>query len=935
MAAAVPLAIGEGAVLAAEGVEVGAKGLWNGLKGLFKVGQLTAKGVEKAGELALKGAEETGEVALKAAHLAEEGAEKAAHLASQAGKEAAHLTEEGAEKAAHLASQAGKEAAHLTEEAGEEVAHLASQAGKEAAHLTEEAGEEVAHLASEVESAASSATQNASSGQSADTKAQPPPPPPQAQPTDQNQQLPPDSNTNQQQSPQAQPTDQNQQPPPDQNANQQQAPPLDPSQQPPQATPPQPPVETEQQRKESADAEEDAEALLNSNIDGTQRGGKKNKYKKRRGGATMDPSQKIINNTINDIKTIEIGDIANTSFEMNQPTYVSDFTNTIVKELTIQELDQIGNDITQMDYNSKLKFKTFLRQKFDKIKSNIFKYRNNKSKVPLGLGQQSLDQNNPIVVENNKNKLIRKIYDEVIKRLNKNLDYITNLSKQVDKALKTNNQIAFNGTLPPNVDAHNSDLDKCIMMIKDLNIINKNNANNPIDGSNIDTLKKQYESEPAKLECIEKFNPNKPGNEYNTNYLQNMVASNEITTRLEKNEGVNKIFNTIYKFLCYLCILAIFSLFLLALFDVLTMLSRNISQYFDVMKNPMYTKDTVDFETLQYVGTNNIDNEPYNIYMGQAIIGGTYAILAIMVTLIAIQCGIMVSQALYSMFIKGKKVDMSIEINEIYLKIFLVTLVACLIIGRVYKNTFIKKTQPALKNIRTQVRDVRSFIYENLTKDSAFLSALVSDDIGQIVTIIRNTLSVDNPADCTNFGAECTSDIEVSKMIFTYSLYSYFKQIIPESDMNFNTVMSIFKLENVLSRLVDPVQFLYYKRSLSVNKLYAIMRDNIVGPSQNQAFLHINPSNGAAEFSLKREEVFKKNYNKTMDDLNDKLSALYNLPESKTKLYSYLSTYLFFTTIFLIIICIVCWNELNFKSIILNLWAFIKRFLHIGNSETK
>ena len=887
-------------LLVAEGI---GKGLLAGLKGLIGVGKV----LEKSAEVGVEGA-------VKGAQLLEKGALEAAHLASEATHGAEKVVEEGA---------------HLAEEGAEEVAHLASKG----AHLAEEGAEEVANLAS------------SASGQSTSTDSKPPPdqhqstPDPSQQPPSQSdinstQQQTPPSSTDQPPPPPATPPPQETPATPSTDQPQPPATPPDPSQQPPQPTP-QPPVETEQQRQQSANAEQDAEALLNSGKDGTLRGGKKNKYKKRRGGATMDPSQTIINNTVTDIKTIEISDIANTNFEMNKPTYVNDFTDGIVKELTIEELDQIGVDITQMDYNSKLKFKTFLRQKFDKIKSNIFKYRNNKSKIPIYTGQQSLDQNNPVVIENKKKNIIRQIYDEVIKRLNKNLNYITNLSKQVDKALKTNNQIAFNGTLPPNVDAHNSDLDKCIIMIKDLNIINRNDANNPIDGSNIASLKTQYTSDPAKLECINKFDPNNKDNAYNTNYLQNMVASNEITTRLEKNEGVNKIFNTIYKFLCYLCILAIFSLFLLALFDVLTMLSRNISQYFEVMKNPMYTKDTVDFETLQYVGTNNIDNEPYNIYMGQAIIGGTYAILGIMVTLIAIQCGIMVSQSLYSMFIKGKKVDMSIEINEIYLKIFLVTLVACLIIGRVYKNTFIKKTQPALKNIRTQVRDVRSFIYENLTKDSAFLSALVSDDIGQIVSIIRNTLSVDNPADCTNFGAECTSDIEVSKMIFTYSLYSYFKQIIPESDMNFNTVMSIFKLENVLSRLVDPVQFLYYKRSLSVNKLYSIMRDNIVGPSQNQAFLYINPSNGAAEFSLKREEVFKKNYNKTMDDLNDKLSALYNLPESKTKLYSYLSTYLFFTTIFLIIICIVCWNELNFKSIILNLWAFIKKFLHIGNSQTK
>lgn len=395
-------------------------------------------------------------------------------------------------------------------------------------------------------------------------------------------------------------------------------------------------------------------------------------------------------------------------------------------------------------------------------------------------------------------------------------------------------------------------------------------------------------------------------------------------------------FNMIYAILAYACIFGIFSLFLISLYDT----GKSI---YDSIKNTaifsrddpnIFTKDAIDYESLNYIGKDPND-EPYDIYVQQSIIKTLLGVVSLGVLLLAVQFSVFFSSKVYKAFKKkdDKEQDITLNIDNIYMGIIIASGVCLIVLSSMYKKYFMKKSQNTVKTVRNELRSCKKFIYENLTTNEDFLDAIENDDIKQIIRTIRKTLNKDNENDCTNVDAVCLNDNEAKKMIFTYSLYSYFKYLIPENSEIYNDVMALFNIDVITNTFaVDPTQFFYYKESFYVANIYPMMKDDIIGTASPvdttntndpQAFLKKTPQ--GLVYDEGREQLFESNLNNLMQSLNKKLSNINNLPRSRKAISTYIYTYFGFTLFALLIILTISWDKISDR--VVPIFNVIKEYL--------
>jgi len=382
--------------------------------------------------------------------------------------------------------------------------------------------------------------------------------------------------------------------------------------------------------------------------------------------------------------------------------------------------------------------------------------------------------------------------------------------------------------------------------------------------------------------------------------VQASAESNAI--KAEKNPLSFTFNEVIYKYIAFACFTAVVLLFCISSFDFIIAL-------YDLIKiktnDPgQFIKDTVDYESLDYIGKDP-NEEPYDIYLQQTIIKYTLGLVALAVIAIAIQCGAFLSLKIYNIFNKKKDIpekDTVLDINAEYFTIIITVGVCLLVLSAIYKKYFMKGAQNKVKNMRDNVRSIKHFIYSYLTTDEDFLNAMKNDNISKIISTIRDTLHKDDGNNCHE--TVCLNDEKVIKMIFTYSLYSYFKYIIPENSDGYNDIMTLFNINNITNTFqVDPSEFFYYKQSLRVNNLYPLMKDDIIGLQSNpKAFL----TNEV--YDDMREKLFETNLQNVMDQLNKKISNLNNLKDSRKALFTFIYQYFGFNILVLLIVFIVSWN---------------------------
>ena len=351
-------------------------------------------------------------------------------------------------------------------------------------------------------------------------------------------------------------------------------------------------------------------------------------------------------------------------------------------------------------------------------------------------------------------------------------------------------------------------------------------------------------------------------------------TNNQTEVSNNKSASLMKAFNSVHNIFAAIGTILIGIIFILITIDVLSLIYRDISQNFILFINPnMYNKDTLDFNTLLYY-KNSKEDEPYNIYSQQTMIGNMFKLGLYYVMFLSIQVIIYISLYLYFKF-KGQEYNEILSLEDIKKPAGTMGIVvaSAFILNSYYNNSFIKSLQPKLVTTQKNITDIKNEIYNNMIDNDYFLKALLNNNMKQIITTINEEVSLNN----------------VSKMIFTMSLYNYFKMSISENKEEFVIIKDIFTVKQINNREINPVDYMYYSQNNFIQNLYPRIKEYIIGE-------------GKVLDTDKKEYKVRNDISNRINNLNKMMANIFKVPSKKQSFKNYI--YISWLIVTAIISCI-------------------------------
>lgn len=327
-----------------------------------------------------------------------------------------------------------------------------------------------------------------------------------------------------------------------------------------------------------------------------------------------------------------------------------------------------------------------------------------------------------------------------------------------------------------------------------------------------------------------------------------------------QDSGLMKAFNSIHNIFAAIGVLLLSIIFILITIDVLSLIYRDLSQSIILFINPnMYNKDTLDFNTLLYYKNSKVD-EPYNIYAQQNMIGNMFTLGTYYVLFVSIQVIIYISLYLYFKF-KGQEYKEVLSLDDIKKAagVMCIVIASAFILNSYYNNSFIKSLQPKLISTHKNITNIKDDIYNNIIDNDYFLNALLNNNMKLVISTINEERSLNN----------------VSKMIFTISLYNYFKMNISENKDEFTMIKDIFTIKQINIREINPVDYMYYSQNNFIQNLYPILKDYITGE-------------GKVLDTDSKEYRVRNDVSNRINNLNKMMANIFKVPSKKQSFKSYI-----------------------------------------------
>ncbi len=168
---------------------------------------------------------------------------------------------------------------------------------------------------------------------------------------------------------------------------------------------------------------------------------------------------------------------------------------------------------------------------------------------------------------------------------------------------------------------------------------------------------------------------------------------------------------------------------------------------------------------------------------------------------------------------------------------------------------------------------MKNYIYNNMTTNLDFLEALETNNVSQMFDIMNKQVT----------------QYSLMKMIFTLSLYNYYKSNVSENDEDYEDIRKIFTIREIKLQQVDPIKYFYYKQNVFIPNMYVILKNNIKP-------LALLDDKGRMDNA--KENAFKLLVNNRILEVNRGVLKLLKLPSKKTKLLVYLLVILFISMLF-------------------------------------
>jgi len=367
-------------------------------------------------------------------------------------------------------------------------------------------------------------------------------------------------------------------------------------------------------------------------------------------------------------------------------------------------------------------------------------------------------------------------------------------------------------------------------------------------------------------------------------------------------KSLSAAFQILYDVITLIASILMVAFFILAFTDIIIYISRELKQKQFLIFDPnLFNKNTSEFEALKY-NTNDQINEPYNIYLEQTIIKQMFRTSGLFFVVVGLQIGSFLALKLLAI-LKNQEFTDTIEKPK-NIGTIIIVLTAGIVLSSLYKSKFLEKIQPDLRSTQGKINNMKDYIYNNLTTNVEFLEAMITNDITRLISIMNVQ----------------QTEYSLAKMIFTISLYNYYKSNISENDEVFEEIRKIFTIREIKLQQIDPIKYFYYKQNVFIPNMYVVMKDLL---KKSPIFVE----NGI--FKDLKERSFRIMVNSRILDLNRNLLQLLKLPKKKTQLLFYLIITLLISFIFLAMV------GSMYKENIMSAWVIIQPILlNIWNKIT-
>ena len=388
-------------------------------------------------------------------------------------------------------------------------------------------------------------------------------------------------------------------------------------------------------------------------------------------------------------------------------------------------------------------------------------------------------------------------------------------------------------------------------------------------------------------------------------YNQEQVAVAGATKDTSKNVLKNSL-NQLYYIIAIVMVIMFFILFVVSWMDFAYYVKNESKQEKTLSANPnIFIDKTYDYELLTYLKNASMTDEVQYIFYEQYLLSIIYNLFTFAAFIFGIQFLMFLGPKFNQLRGLPEDINNNFNIPPIALVILIVFALASGLTA-FYQQIYLKTVINSLKNLDSAIRDIKKNIFTNLTNNNEFLNNMVSNNISAVVTIIQNKINANNGnSSCSAPTSDC--DLEVEKMIFTISLYTYFKDTIPESDPRYNDMLKIFTQSNINTKTIDPTIFFYYKQSVYIENMYDTLKNEKCTNGTRISFT--DPV---------RESVFITNLSNIFQTVNKSLIKIQTITEPKKNIRDYILQFAVITTFMFLVLVAIYILILFFPAILAN-----------------
>jgi hypothetical protein len=354
----------------------------------------------------------------------------------------------------------------------------------------------------------------------------------------------------------------------------------------------------------------------------------------------------------------------------------------------------------------------------------------------------------------------------------------------------------------------------------------------------------------------------------------------------QKKGRIMDVFVLLYNILGVIGAAVLIGLFILNLYDVVKILIKEASQALAIYLNPnLYNKDTIDVQILAYHKEDSKE-EPFTIFLQQQILKFIFNYGSGFIILLAAQLCILLLITVYFRLITKKEHNETISLTILKKPLIIIglTMLSGFILNYYYESQFKKKVQVDIVNSQKVINEMKILIYNNLTTNQGFINAMLNKNI----TECENIMNAQRGSDKIQ---------AVSRMIFTSSVYNFYRNLISEEKEEYYTVVQKMFTGD---QSIFPTDYMFYKQNVFFADDYANIKDKIFGEDKALSTLE--------EEQLLHEDITQRTHN-----VNRLLTNLYKLPERVNQVRNYLFISLFLISMIIGVMVVLYMRE--FKMI--------------------